>query len=588
MRKASIAILLITMLMIPFAGEAQATVIGREGNLPTWEGAPTPPYGTVAASPSMFGGPARAPLMGSHPVLIILVEFNDQSPVGSTESDWYAKWFGATGSVADYYDEVSYGQLSVVEALETFGTPNNGVIGWLPLAQNHPDTGPWNDSTNRELSRAAMIAADPFIDFSAYDTDSSGAISSSELSIVVIAAGYEASYSVGVLTPNVWGHRWALFNTEPPTLDGVTVGAAIADGGYMQYGEWHQSIYDSGHMATIGIMAHELGHDFGLPDLYDIDGSSEGIGKWGLMGSGSWGTAAGYPGNSPSHLCAWSKTLLGFLTPVAITEDTTVSLPGVAANATVFRVNTSAPDQYFLIENRQPTGYDQGLPITSGGIMIWHIDDSVGSIDANNVNINENRKRVDVEEAEDGALGYSQLDSLTNRGNQRDLFYSGNNTDFNASTTPNSRLYGNEDSKMAISNVSAPSATMTLDIEIIEAVDEDGDGFSPPSDCDDNDENVYPGAPGEMAGDGIDTNCNGQDDCFIATAAYGTEMEGKIDILRAFRDKHLMTNTVGRAFVAAYYKYSPPVAEYIAGHERLRSLTRMLLQPVIGLASLFI
>jgi len=73
-------------------------------------------------------------------------------------------------------------------------------------------------------------------------------------------------------------------------------------------------------MATIGTLTHELGHNIGLPDLYDRDGSSQGAGTHCLMASGSWANAPGeYPGASPTHLCAWSKIQMGFLTPTVIT-----------------------------------------------------------------------------------------------------------------------------------------------------------------------------------------------------------------------------------------------------------------------------
>lgn len=76
--------------------------------------------------------------------------------------------------------------------------------------------------------------------------------------------------------------------------------------------------------------------------------------------------------------------------------------------------------------------------------------------------------------------------------------------------------------------------------------------------------------------------------CYIATAAFGTELGEKTDVLRSFRDEYLLNNAVGKAFVAAYYKYSPPLADYIAERDWLRSLVRILLLPVIGLVSLFV
>jgi hypothetical protein len=69
--------------------------------------------------------------------------------------------------------------------------------------------------------------------------------------------------------------------------------------------------------------------------------------------------------------------------------------------------------------------------------------------------------------------------------------------------------------------------------------------------------------------------------CFIATAAYGSYLHPKVEELRAFRDRYLMTNAPGRAFVALYYRLSPPVAHVIAQHEWMRAVVRVLLAPVV-------
>ncbi|MCK4773481.1 MAG: immune inhibitor A, partial [Candidatus Krumholzibacteria bacterium] len=85
----------------------------------------------------------------------------------------------------------------------------------------------------------------------------------------------------------------------------------------------------------IGVFCHEFGHAFGLPDLYDTNGGSAGVGHWGLMGSGSWNTVT-----QPSHMSAWAKNELGWVNLVEIdTPAMPYAVANVEFNRPVYRAN---------------------------------------------------------------------------------------------------------------------------------------------------------------------------------------------------------------------------------------------------------
>jgi hypothetical protein len=93
-----------------------------------------------------------------------------------------------------------------------------------------------------------------------------------------------------------------------------------------------------------------------------------------------------------------------------------------------------------------------------------------------------------------------------------------------------------------------------------------------------------PAGPAGDAGSGDDGA--GDLKCFIATAAYGSPLAPQVQALREFRDLYLLPHPAGKAFVALYYKLSPPLAQLIAGSDILRTIVRGGLVPIIGWAAL--
>ena len=407
--------------------------------------------------------PFRAPARAPEYALLILVEFTDRT-FSTTEIQWGNMFFGSSGkTVRNYFDEVSRTIFKPIQAYETWNIAGDGLIR-VNLGYSHPDPGGTIGDTNRQIVYDALLAADPYINFVSFDTSpTDGFISCSELHIVTVVAGYERGYSAA-WSPSVWGHRWALgFGAvAAPNLDGKTV-CHYLYGGYMQDGELHGA-----HMATIGVSCHEMGHDLGLPDLYDTDASSGGIGGHGLMGYGGWGQAAGdsVAGTTPTHMCAWSKDQTGFAPPDTVSGNGFQTLYATDSLAYRFlKVLTSDANQYFLVENRQLSGYDAGLwtwfdttsgGSSGGGLAIWHIDESISDND------NESHKRVDLEEANQGMLGYSELDGLYNLGNRHHYYYLEHMPQFGDNTTPNSRLYNGSSTDLDISSVSSAGPAMTF------------------------------------------------------------------------------------------------------------------------------
>ncbi|MGE0439463.1 MAG: M6 family metalloprotease domain-containing protein [Gemmatimonadales bacterium] len=143
---------------------------------------------------------------------------------------------------------------------------------------------------------------------------------------------------------------------------------------------------DDSAIMPIGTVAHETGHAFGLPDLYDTDRSSgtEGIGEWGIMGSGNYAQAYSPAGHDP-----WSLHELGWVTVDTLAGTRVVTTGARQFTDTVFFAKFDAPDEYLLIENRQAVESDSAgldpngnstLPTCRSrcrkmpGLLLWHID----------------------------------------------------------------------------------------------------------------------------------------------------------------------------------------------------------------------
>ena len=391
------------------------------------------------------------------PLLIVRIEFLDYT-FTSNATTWHNKIYGnIEGQLNHYMNEISYGKFQFIPANETDDIEDDGIIT-VQLNENHPNT--QGDASFLSRLNDAIALANAEIDFSVYDSNNDNAISLNELQIMYLVAGGESATGTN---PGEWAHSWCMYgsNASAPTHDGVSLMNCYKNGNYSLFGEKHGT-----KDASIGIIAHELGHAvFQLPDLYDTNGGSEGIGNFGLMGAGSWGYKSGdtQSGQTPTHMTGWSKIQSGFVIPTVISENTT----DLNVNATsssdyeLYKLATGVSGEYFLIENRAASGYDRGLTSLSGttnfpgGLSILHIDDNIDT------NSDENHKLVDVEEANNAGL-----DNQTDRGHINNLYFNGNADSFTNTTTPNSKRYNGTSSGISIENISDSAAVMTVDVNV--------------------------------------------------------------------------------------------------------------------------
>jgi len=379
--------------------------------------------------------------------IVILVDFNDNQSghnPGEFDTLLFTKGFVVpTGSMRDFYWENSY------QTFELIGD----VVGWYRMPQDYTyytctfgenGFGPYPYNAQK-LVEDAVLAADPDVDFSQYDGDGNGFVDG----LFVVHAGPGAEETGNIC--HIWSHRW------------VTNGYVYVDGVKVYDYSMEPEIRAGGALVDMGVFSHEFGHVLGLPDLYDGDYTSSGLGDWSLMAGGSWNNN----GHTPAHFDAWCKYKLGWTDVVWVSSNlTNVEIPQAETSPISYRLwNSGYPGaQYFLVENRQRTGFDRFLP--GHGLLIYHVDESVSG------NSQEwcpgdpptPHYKVALEEAD----GLCQLGSGPYvSGDMGDPFPgSKNKRAFDDTTTPSSRDYYGDPTQVAVWNISDSDSVMYANLDV--------------------------------------------------------------------------------------------------------------------------
>lgn len=234
---------------------------------------------------------------------------------------------------------------------------------------------------------AASNGSDAATVWAAFDNDGPDGIANSgdDDGVVDFVTFVQADKDGACGTVHIWAHRFvvAAYNGGSPYVTQTPwaghPGQFIKVNDYtMQSAVGGPTACDGTQIMPIGTVAHETGHAFGLPDLYDTsDGFfTEGIGEWGLMGSGNY--ALPY---SPARMEAWSMLELGWVGVDSLSASGTVRLDPVSLSHRVTYVGVPATDEYFLLENRQDLESDsaqmnpaRGSRAKLPGLLVWHID----------------------------------------------------------------------------------------------------------------------------------------------------------------------------------------------------------------------
>lgn len=417
-------------------------------------------------------GDLREDVFGSFPVILGSYADSDDNPnvVEQLQRELFdGPWPSIT--MAEHYEQMSYGQYHL----------SGQVYGWYELSQpseyyEGSQSSPYDNGFISppggvgSFLTESLDLADIEIDFTQYDNDGDDGVPNSGDDDGRVDATFFVHSGRGGETggPSIWSHRWVYssasgtgapymtndigFNGQPIQIQDYIMQPAVAGGSQ-----------GNGGLIEIGVFSHEFGHALGLPDLYDTDYSSNGLGSWCLMASGSWSSPS-----SPVHMSAWCKEMLGWTIPIVLGQnEQNVEIPNAEEHSFAIKLWTHGQidpfigsysggqdvgQEYYLIENRQRIGSEQFLPGT--GLVIWHVDNALTS------NSDENHRMVDIKAADGHINGSNAGDSWPGMTNNRNFDYE---------TEPSSVGWSAVNTEVAVLNISDSNPTMFADLEVHES-----------------------------------------------------------------------------------------------------------------------
>lgn len=313
------------------------------------------------------------PYIGDRRQLVILVAFADRSfkDDETTTMELWDKIFNTKnlteapykGSVHDYFFAQSYSQLNLTFDLQYVQLSENceKYRSWDMRYDDPAD----NDDNSQYLVQDIMeVLKTRDIDWSLYDWDGDGYVNQ----LLIVYAGEGMNDGGG--KNSIWPHQWWLsehLKDHQPDVYCDPVKVNYGDKDYLV--DSYCAIEEiGGSYASFGTICHEYSHCFGFPDFYNS--GTRYVGAWDLMDDGNY-NGGGY---CPPGYSAHERMLMGWLDITELSEPTVINdLGSLEEQSQAYLIrNDGYANEYYIVENRQQTGWDQYLP--GSGIVIFHID----------------------------------------------------------------------------------------------------------------------------------------------------------------------------------------------------------------------
>lgn len=325
------------------------------------------------ASSPFIGQQMAVRKSGKVTIPVILVEFNDQKFSVTRPLAYFNQMLngnsitgsGMEVSASKYLNDNFAGACEFTFDVVAFVSLSKPLANYGGRSQYLNDVNP-----SGMVIDACRLAESSGVNFSKYDNDSDGKIDN----VAIIYAGYSEAESG--IPEAIWPHKGDL-SGQNIRLGGLQLSSYTCTSELA--GDRTTST-----VASIGPFLHEFCHALGLPDLYDVNGDTDGASN-GLYGNLSIMDFGLYldGGKTPPYFCAVEQEMLSLSKVVDLTPGVRYTLRPFVESSVIYRIPTKTSGEYFLLEMRRAEGWDSH--IGGEGLVVYHIDKSsnkVGGITA--------------------------------------------------------------------------------------------------------------------------------------------------------------------------------------------------------------